>query len=358
MRRAVEEAYRELALQGYWSYYRRRTIISTVASQQTGTISYTHSTRTITLTGGTFPSGSQAYRLIIGNAHYDIESNPSNTTLVLPTASNPGDDVASGTAYTLYKSEYTLPVDFRRIIGLYDITQRRMLEPIEDSTEQMLQNAALWSPGVPLYYSIRNTGETLDRLSLIFTAPPVSVRSYDIMYDARPRPFAIPEKYSTGTVSITGGATSLTGSGTVFPSGCAGCVIRLSANAADEPTGAFGSKIDDEDVDNPYDFQASILSRGSDTALTLAEAPTSSYSAVKYSISDPIDIEDGAMYSAFLRMAEASYSRIMGYEDRAEREAAAMRAVLLAKESDKRAIDRRQLPIVTQQWWTISATQG
>lgn len=358
MRRAVEEAYRELPLQAYWTYYRRREVLNTVPSQSTGTISYTHSTRTVALTGSTFPSGVEKYRLIIGNAHYDIESRTSSTAIVLPELSNPGADVASGTAYTLYKSEYILPENFRRMIAMYDITQRRLIEPVEDSTEQMLQNAALWSPGVPLYYAIRNTGEVVDRLSVIFSAPPSSARGYDLMYDAKPRAFGVPWKYSTGTVSVSDGGTAVTGSGTSFPSNCAGCVIRFSVNSADEPTGPYGSVVAGNHVDNPYVFQTTISSYTSGTSVTLADAAPQAFSGVSYTISDPIDIEDGAMFTAFLRLSEAKYASLMNYDKAEKREEAALRALILAKESDKRTMDKRQLPIVTQQWWTISSTEG
>lgn len=358
MRRAVEEAYRDLPLQAYWSYYRRREVINTVPSQSDGTVAYTHSTRTVTLSGSTFPSGAENYRLIIGNAHYDIESKTDSTHVILPAESNPGADVASGTAYTLYKSEYLLPENFRRMIAMYDITQRRMIEPVEDSTEQMLQNAALWSPGVPLYYAIRNTGETLGRMSVIFSAPPSTSRGYDLMYDARPRQFGIPWKYSDGTVSVASGSTTVTGSGTTFPSNCKGCVIRFSSNPADEPTGPYGSVVGGNHVDNPYTFQTTIASYTSGTSITLTDVAPQAFSGVSYTISDPIDIEDGAMYTAFLRLSEAKYASLMNYDKVERREEAALRALLLAKESDKRTMDKRQLPIITQQWWTISNTEG
>lgn len=356
MRRAVEEAYRELSLQGYWSYYRRRTIINTVASQNTGSIQYTHSSRTVTLTGATFPSNAAEYRLVIGNTHFDIESYTDSTHIVLPVASNPGADVASGTSYTLYKSEYALPTNFRRLLGIYDTSQRRLIEVVEDATDQMLQMTALWSPGVPIYVSIRNTGETLGTVSLVFSPMPLSARSYDLLYDTRPRPFSILEKYSTGTVSNS--STAVTGSGTTFPASCEGAVMRFSKNSTDEPTSNFGAFIDQNHVENPYDFQSVIASYSSATAVTLKDAPSTNYSGVKYSISDPLDIEDGAMFTAFLRMAEAAYARLMNYENRNEREVAAQRALMIAKESDKRSLDKRQLPVVTQQWYNLSTTQG
>lgn len=360
LRRAVDEAYRDLPQYGYWSCYRRRLILTTVPSQTTGTIAYTHSSRTVTLTGSTFPATAQAYRLIIGNTHFDVESYTDSTHLVLPESSNPGADVASGTTYMLYKSEYLLPVGFRRLLGLYDTSQRRLLEVIEDITEQSLMQAALYSPGVPLYAAIRNTGETQGRLSLIFTPPPVSARNYELLYDTSPREFVINEVHSDGTVAVSSGSTSVTGTGTSFPSNCAGCVIRFSGNSGDEPTGPFGAMVNNTDKDNPYVFQTTIAAYTSATAITLTDAAPAAYSGVRYTISDPIDIEPGAMQTAYLRLAEAKFAVLMGLPDKERefREAAANRAILVAKENDNRSLDKRMMPIVTQQYFTLSTTQG
>jgi hypothetical protein len=343
IRRAVEEAYRDLPQQGYWAYYRRHAVINTVASQTTGTITYTHATRIITLAGATFPAAAAKYRIIIANVHYDIESYTDSTHVVLPAASNPGADVAAGTAYTLYKNEYVLPTTFRRALGLVDTSNRRPVRIVTDAEEQSLQYGSRGTPGTPVFVCIRNTGETTGGLSLVFNCPPNAAVSYDLLFDATPRAFVLPEKYSTGTVSITSGLTALTGSGTTFPSTCAGCVIRLSENAADEPTGAVGARIDDQDVDNPYSFQTFVQTYASAAALTLLDAATATYTAVKYSLSDPLDIEDGAMLTAFWRMAEANYARMARMEatviDRYMVEA--RNAVILAKENDGRFVGQQ-----------------
>lgn len=341
-RRAVEEAYRELPQQAYWSCFRRHAIINTVASQTTGSIAYTHSTRTVTLTGTTFPADAAKYRLIIDSAHYDIESYTDSTNVVLLSTSNPGADVSSGTEYTLYKSEYSLPSTFRRALGLIDIDNGRAIRIITDSEEQSLQYLSQGTPGTPVFACIRNTGEATGGLSVVFNCPPSSAKGYDLLFDAIPRPFVLAEKYSTGTVSVSSASTSLTGSSTSFPSNCAGCVIRLSVNDSDEPTGPYGALLNDQDVDNPYAFQTIVQTRSSATALVLQEAADAAYSAVKYTLSDPIDIEDGAMFTAFLRLAEHKYSRLARMDHKAIMfyEQEAMKALILARENDNRVIGK------------------
>lgn len=341
VRRAVEEAYRDLPQQGYWACFRRRAIINTVASQTTGTITYTHSSRTVTLATTTFPSTAAKYRIIIDSVHYDIESYTDSTHVVLPSTSNPGADVAAGTTYTLYRNEYPLPTTFRRSLGLVDVENQRPIPIITDAEEHSFQQlGTLGTPGTPVYAAIRNTGETTGGLSLVFNCPPNTAAAYDLQFDATPRAFVLSEKYSVGTATISSASTSLTGTGTAFPSNCAGCVLRLSVNASDEPTGPFGAQIDGIDVDNFYAFQTTVYSRDSATALTLVDAADAAYSGVKYTLSDPIDIEDNAMLDAFLRIAEFKYARLARMDakviDRYEREA--RDAVILAKENDKRTI--------------------
>lgn len=336
MRRAVEEAYRELPQLNSWSYYRRDAVINTVASQTTGSIAYTHSTRTVTLTDATFPTDAAAYRIIISGVHYEIESYTDSTHVVLPSTSNPGANVASGTSYTLYKSEYLLPATFRRLIGLWDVDQQRAIQIVDDASEQLLQMGCYGTPATPFAAAIRNTGETTGRLSLVFNPPPSRAVAYALRYEAVPRPFVLPEKYSTGTVSISSGAAAVTGTGTTFPANVAGCVMRVSTSTTQEPTGFYGALINGEDVDNPYSFQSIVQSYSSATSLTLLDNADQAYSTVKYSLSDPLDIEDGAMFTAFLHLCAASYAQMMGYKDAGERQALAFRSVISAKEFDVR----------------------
>lgn len=342
IRRAVDEAYRDLPQQAYWSYFRRRAILNTVASQTTGTITYTHSSRTVTLASATFPTNADKYRIIISNVHYDIDSYTDSTHVVLSSTSNPGANVAAGTTYTLYRSEYTLPSTFRRALGLIDVSSQVPIRIITDQEEQSLQQSYQGTPGVPSFATIRNNGEQAG-LSLIFNCPPSAARSYDLLYDAFPRPFVLAEKYSTGTVSVSSGDTALTGSGTTFPSNCAGCVLRLSADTVNEPTGQFGAQIDGQHIDNPYPFQTTVKTYTSATALVLTDAADAAYSGVKYTLSDPIDIEDGAMWTAFLRMAEAAYARLARFELPVTQmyELQARNALIQAKENDVRTVGRQ-----------------
>jgi hypothetical protein len=358
MRRAVEEAYRELPQVASWSYYRRTAIVNTVASQSTGTIEYTHSSRTVTLTGSTFPTTAAAYRLIISDTHYDIESYTDSTHVVLSANSNPGADVAASTEYQLYKNEYLLPVGFRRLLGIWDMSQNRPVTVVDARSEHALRLGDDGTPGTPHGVVVKNTGETTGRMSLVFTPPPNSAASYDLLYEATPRPFVLPEKHSTGTISISSGATAVTGSGTAFPANCAGCVLRVTTNTLQEPTGPYGALIDGEDVDNPYSFQSVVLSRGSTTALTLVDSADQAYTDAKYSLSDPLDIEDNAMYTALLHLSAAKYAQMMSYKDFPDRMAMAMQSLGYAREFDSRRVTPRNNEMWTSRFNATVTTEG
>jgi pilus assembly protein CpaC len=77
----------------------------TNAPYSTGTIAYTQATRTVTLTGGTWPSWAQYGVLVIGNVLYRVAAKPTSTTLVLTAMSNPGVDVPAGAMFTLIKGK-------------------------------------------------------------------------------------------------------------------------------------------------------------------------------------------------------------------------------------------------------------
>lgn len=328
-RRAIDTVYRDLPYKHNWRYYQRRATFETVASYSTGTLAYDHtegsSERLITLSGGTFPSWAKFGRIIISDVHYRIAENPSSTTLTLYEEDNPGEDVAAGTAYTLYRNEYPLPADFRRIMRIYDVEDEQEI-PIVDFTEsQRLLISIDDTPDEPRAASVRNTGDYMGVWSVEFSPPPSTARTYDVSYEAKPRDI-LTVAYSTGTVETS--STTVTGTGTTFPTLCVGSVIRFGVSAsATAVTNKFGS--------NPFTEQRIITARASATSLTIDQAPTSAYSSgTAYQISDPIDVHPGAMTTAFLRAIEAEAAKLLNMKDYMERRVLAQSALVRAIENE------------------------
>lgn len=307
--RAVESAYRDFPLKHQWAYYYRKRIVATVDAYSTGTITYDHTgganERQLTLATGTWPSWSAFGRVIIGDAAYEVESRISDSIITLEESANPGEDVAAGTAYTICRAEYPLPVDFRRMIQLLDIEQDFRLRVDSESEQHDAETVYYTDPSQPLRITIRGSTRHLGSLALVFGPPPATGQNYSMLYEASPRSLRIPERYNTGTVAITSGSATVTGTNTAFPTNCVGAILRVSGHNA-EPSPLSGNPQGTKGV---YIFQGVIKSRTSATELTLTESAGVSADG-QYSLSDPIDIEPIGMTTAFLRLCEAEFERL------------------------------------------------
>lgn len=312
-RMAVLEAYRDIVTKHRWSCLCRDGRIQTVASDDDGTITYDHTggayDRLLTITGTTFPAAARYYRVIIDDVHYEIEDYKSSTTVTLREDSNPGADVAAGTACTLYRSAYPVPMDFRRGGQLLQPANSTWLPRYVPFDEIVNAKIIDDTPrDQPEWYTLRGAGETYGGgLAFEFYPPPSSVRRYDFAYERTPRPlhtFGATAEYATGTVTVS--ATTVTGTG-AFTQAMLGCVIRFTDSTIDPPTGQLGSG----KLDNPYIEQRIVKSVTDATHLTIDEALSGTYSAMKYSIGAPVDLEYDVMLTAFHRLCERNFAVIL-----------------------------------------------
>jgi hypothetical protein len=340
-RRASAEALRELSSCYRWSYYDSSRILRTVAAYSTGSITYDNTGGTsenlVTLAGGTFPSSDvRYYRMIIAGIHYPINSYIDSTNVTLSANENPGADLAAGTSYQIYRNSYPLPVGFVEIGELYDITNEVPIPIVQ--TDKQHRDSIFWfdTPDTPWQASIRNDQEFLNSLSLVFGPPPNAAVVYGYTYHRSPRQL-LTEKYATGTVSVSGGSTTCSITTGAFTTAHIGCVIRFGTSAL-EPDNVFGGITDTDTACTDQRVIVSVASNG--TSCVLDAAPAAAISAVKFTVSDPVDIEHTAMLTAYQRMAEAAYTRLSKREqkDRNDRESAALMALRLAIEKDNRAV--------------------
>lgn len=339
-RRAVLDAYLELSNAHRWECGQLTRILQTSASQSSSTITYDHtggaSERLVTIAAGTFPSWAALGVIVIDDVPYPVATRESSTTLTLRPESNPGADVAAGTSYKIYRYAYVLPVNFRRVIRLYDL-ERKWEVPFMSQDHLRAVHTHLFStPSVPEFASVGNPHEYFGALSLMFTPPPSAARSYELHYEAgfRPLAFTAGEKYSTGTAAVSAGSTTCTITTGSLPESCINCVIRFSADGTTEPTSAAGGLAGD----NPYFAQRIIIARASGTSVTLDSVvhDSTALSGVKFTVSDPIDIEPQAMQRAFWDLCEANYAKHCGKDDWRDLMGDAYRAVRLAIEADQR----------------------
>ncbi len=124
--------------------------------------------------------------------------------------------------------------------------------------------------------------------------------------------------------------TAVTGAGTAFTSAMIGSVLRVSSNTTDLPDDLAGN--------NPFAYEARITAVASATACTV-DASLGTGTGLKFIISDPVDIEQGAMLTAVLRCCERELAqeRTMDVEARAMATSRFKEALLAAKEADYRS---------------------
>lgn len=294
-RRASQDAYNHFPSIHNWSYLYSRGRVTTSPPQTTGTIQYTNSSRTVTLTGATWPSYVTQGVVVLNNIPYNVDSNPTSTTVVLSPLTNPGADIAAGSAYTVYQDSYTLPIDFTQCDEIMNINYGLRLT-FEHPASWLTFQRIYRGPATPRLYCITGSPSLFGAMSVRFFPPPDNTYFMDFIYKRRPRPLSV-ALVSSGTVSTTSGSLTVTGSGTSWDSSLAGSIIRFSqAGNNVVPTGMSG--------ENPLYLERTVLSVETATSLTLDVDPGYTASGLYYAISDPVDIEEGAMLNFMLRMCE------------------------------------------------------
>jgi len=298
-RDAVRSAYRDMPKTYQWGYLRRRARITTNAAYSTGTIAIVASTRTVTLTTGTWPSWAVYGELVVGTAVYKPKS-VSGATMILTTDRCPASDVAAGTSYQLQRTTYPLPADYRHLNDLFEVASG--FQPAYVPISDVGRIAAWWyTAGMPLQYTTMGSQpEYPGRYTLQLSPAPDTARAYDIIYESSGRPLGLGEVYATGTASITADGTTITGSGTTFPLNCEGCVIRISRDSNSLPTSPWGS--------NPCAYEGYITSRVSSTSLTVDTAATATITGSRFTIDDPLDLDQSSMQAAFDLLCQANFA--------------------------------------------------
>lgn len=301
---AVDEAYREVVYTHDWKYYLGTWTLYLQAPYSTGTITYTQSSRTLTLAGGTWPSWALYGHVKIGTTFYEVESVSSSTVLILAVNNNPGADVAALTTYTIYQSVYTLPAGFTRLMRPTTPTGSWANAYVSPDNWLRLEMRTA-SAGSPVAWTIMSDPKSFGSFAIFVWPYPSTAQTYTFIYKRRPKDLVI-SGYDTAesdwanssTITAVANATGFTGSGTTFPTNMPGAMLRFGT-AANQPDGLFGLK--------RYAEQCIINSYTNATSGVLINAPSYSYSAVKWNISDPIDMSP-SMLEYLLATAKYRYS--------------------------------------------------
>lgn len=337
IKRCILDAYRDLPMVKNWTYYWTRYRIVLSAPYSTGTVAVDVTggayERMVTLSSGTWPTDAAKGIVLIDDVEYIVDERKSSTIITLKSDSCPTDDIASGTSYQWYRDTYTLPRDYRASDTVVCLDES--FDLAHETPGNLLQNRRLRNvPTMPRAYTIIADENVKGAMALVLDPPSDAARNLDIMYQRIPNPFQTWE--ATGTATIVAGSTTVTGVSTSFNSSLVGAVIRMSDTTTDLPTGLEGG--------HPYQEERVIQSISSGV-ITVSEAFTNGYTAQKFRISDLVDVENGAMMSAYLRCCEKNVAWELHRDDAQVKQAAYQAALTRAKEADARQI-RNVMPVM------------
>jgi hypothetical protein len=304
IRTAIHRAYDELTTIRDWSYYHVHGRIVLQAPYDAGAV--TTSGTTVTLTGGTWPSwaASGAY-LKVGEEICRVASRTSGSVIVLDSSLSLKADV-TGEPYTLYRSVYPLPADFRNLdepsdeynwwSGLYVTPDQAMkIERVSNSS------------GEPYHWTLIKDPDS-SGWAIKVVGYPTGTQTLDFTYRRTARPIRYSGHESAlrqGTIARTG--ATVTGGGTAFAAAMVGSILRVG-DTTNVP-GPIESL-------TPWVSEGKITAVGGATGLTTEDSGTVA-SSTKYLITDPIDIAPH-MHAAMDSACDYWLARIRGTgEDKA-----------------------------------------
>lgn len=314
LKRAARGAYRDLIDSHRWRYglieYGQRL----VASYETGTVAYDHTggafERMVSLTSGTWPTEAQHYKLFVGTGVYPVQERKSATVLTLDPTINPGEDIAAGTSYTLYRDTYPLPDDFLKSDEILSQSSPWFNWYIDPREYLSLETTRHWITSRPFRWTIMQDATRPGGWCLRVVGHPTSATNLVFQYQ---RAFKEPVlsghesfSYSTAatiTVALAQNGYTVTGTGTAFNQKMVNSVLRVSEDGSHLPTDNGGA----------YPFAQELLIRSveSATSLTTWQAASGTVTGRKFVISDPLDM-DRTMFNAYLRGCEWQSAVIMG----------------------------------------------
>lgn len=304
-RLAAQEGVQLLSAQREWVFKTGFYNFATSAKYETGTIEYDHSggtyEREVTLTSGAWPPWAQSGILLIDSVPYHVERRISDTVITLKANTNPGADVASGTSFRIYRAAYTLPAN----VSSVKVPSRLNTWNPEYVSPATLQQMLITQEytGQPRMWTVMQDPADSTRRAIWFYPAPSSSEAFQLLTRRRPSTLKVFD-YSTGTVSVSAGSTSVTGSGTAFTADMVGGVLRFG-DTSNVPESL-------EAVENAYVEEAEILAVDSATSITLATAVTSAFNSVKYRISSRIEFDDGVMLDAARAASRSVYHNMLG----------------------------------------------
>lgn len=314
IRRAIQEAHLDVINAYDWPSKEGVGRIHLHAAQSTGTVAYNATTRYLTLSGATWPDWVMNGSVVVDDTICEVESAvapvapaTATTVIILHETLNPGVTVAAGASYSLICRWYPLPVDFVNFTGPMGRNTWAYGQPAS-MTEIAAFQRNWGSTGAVRYYAIGERPNAPGEKALFVWPFSAEDEPLDFTYQRRPRELQYSGRDAAdcvGAIAVTAGSNAVVGVSTLFESGMVGAVLLVGRDGTNLPTGRYGL--------NRFSEQLRIYSVTSATAIKAATNAVTSRAAVKYVVTDPIDIEACAQ-NAFLRYVEMHLAMARGID--------------------------------------------
>lgn len=149
----VDDALTMISQECEWPWYETYGVIDLAASYNTGTLTVTNASAVVTLAAGTFPTWAASGEIYMGGQFYRVLSRDSGTQVTL-VAAYPG-ATASGVAYVIGRTSYTLPTDLQSIDEVtFDVSWPMPPVAVSMGTLLQMRGAAVHGQSRPAIYAI------------------------------------------------------------------------------------------------------------------------------------------------------------------------------------------------------------
>lgn len=285
---SIMDAMKEVWSRYDWPYYMGQATIRTDAPYSTGTITYVASTRLMTLAGSTFPTWAIYGTVIVGNKRARITRRVSDTVVLIEEGTAFVDNIASATTYTLYRAEYPIPDNIRKVsYPSIEEAQFSVLKYVPTLEFRTRNPGTVGS--MPQTYTVQKDRSMQQNVMCFWPYPSTAV-TIRYNYVRMPAPVDV-WSVTAGKLTVVADSSDVVGSSTAFEDLHEGCLLRIGRDANNVPTPRHGMY--------PYSDELLIDTVADATNLTTLTAINTSRANVRFEISSLLDVEDAIMSSLF-----------------------------------------------------------
>lgn len=303
IRTAIHRAYDELTTIRDWAYYHVHGRVVLQGTYNTGTVTVgqadVYGAGTAWNTVNELTILPKHFTLRIGDRNYPVAEYVGSTALRIG-LENVAIDHGPGAPYTLFRSIYPLPDDFRNLdepSDEYNWCAGSYITPDQAMKLERVSN----SPGEPYHWTVIKDPHG-SGWAIKIVGHPTQQETLDFTYrrTARPIRFSGHEPaLRQGTIARS--AANVTGNGTAFSAAMVGSILRVG-----DTTSIPGSI----ESMTPWVSESTIASQTNATALETHDSGTIA-ATTKYLITDPMDVPPH-MHSALDSACDYWLSRIRG----------------------------------------------